>query len=72
MNPLDLRILVRRITTLLVRFSVNDPEISTEERRISSATDLLTTIEEDIERVDGLIHALESAIAHIESEQERE
>ena len=72
MNPLDLRVLVRRITNLLSRFSVNDPEMSTEERRISSATDLVTTIEEDIERVDSLIHALEMAIAHIESEQERE
>lgn len=72
MNPLDLRILVRRITTLLARFSVNDPEVNTEERRISSATDLVTILEEDIERVDSLIHALDSAIAHIESEQERE
>lgn len=72
MNPLDLRILIRRIKDLLSRFSVHDPEISTEERRISSATDLVTIIEEDIERVDSLIHALETAIAHIESEQERE
>ena len=72
MNPLDLRILVRRITTLLARFSVHDPEVNTEERRISSATDLVTILEEDIERVDSLIHALDSAIAHIESEQERE
>jgi len=72
MNPLDVKILVRRITNLLSRFSVSDPEISTDARRISSATGLVTTIEEDIERVDSLIHALESAIAHIESEQERE
>lgn len=72
MNPLDLRVLVRRITALLARFSVNDPEVSIEERRISSAADLITIIEEDIERVDSLIHALDSAIAHIESEQERE
>lgn len=72
MNNLDLRILVRRITDLLSRFSVNDPESSIEERRITSATSLITTIEEDIERADSLIHALDSAIAHIESEQERE
>ena len=72
MNALDLRILVRRITSLLDRFSTQDPETTSDEKRISSASNLVSTLEEDIERADSLLHALEATIAHIESEQERE
>lgn len=67
MNELDLRQLTRLINKLLSRIGDEDKTVPTiTERRINSASDAVTTLEEDIAALSHLVHILDITIEHIE------
>jgi len=67
MNELDLRLLTRLITKLLARVGEEDKATtSIEDRRITSASNEVTALEQDINAINQLLHALDATIAHIE------
>ena len=67
MNELDLRQLTRLINKLLSRIGDEDKTVPTiTDRRINSASDAVTTLEEDIAALSHLVHILDITIEHIE------
>ena len=67
MNQLDLRQLSRLINKLLSRIGDEDRTLPTiTDRRIDSASDAVTVLEEDIAAISHLVHILDITIEHIE------